>query len=1080
MTEHRPTPASATPPTAAGRLQLAPVIVALAVFFVASMGLLVWSHHRWDTLLRGSVVPLDRLAEVRRHALAAELFAERLIAGDRSVSASLVHAELDRSRIANTELLFGNGSLAGMYADTASDPALQVAAEAQMRALDTFRTAVAARLERPGGGAGAEMRAACRLLDTAANHVESVLVRDLARRRAEQHRIDALNVALVGALTLLLYMLLRRTDVRSNAAFKALADSESRLRAFSSGVPGVSFLLDADGRYLEVFGSELALLAAPREAVLGRTLHEVFPKDVADGFAGVIRAALDRRTTQIHEYRMVLAGGARWFEARVAPVGDTDRVVWISWDITARKDAEARLSDLTRLYGFLSQVNQSIVFANDRGTLFRRICAAAVAQGSFRAAWVDWLSDDRKQLVCVARAGMPLREEGAVTELPDESSWDTHPEAAALNHDRIGQVGDIATLRGSLEWRAAAIGAGLVGLAVIPVRRDGQPVAVLTLLAERVDPHDVDERTLLEEVGTDMSFAITQFAREEERRSAEQRVRLHAAALESTRDGVMVTDLETRIVSINRAFTEITGYTEDDVLGLTPSILRSGRHGPEFYGEIWNTLSRIGHWQGEIWNRRKNGEPYSQWMSISTVRDRDGHPTHYVSVLTDITKLKQTEERLHQLAHYDPLTSLPNRLLIASRLDHALAAAKRSGRRVAVLFIDLDNFKTVNDGLGHAVGDELLTAVAQRLSGRLRGSDTLGRLGGDEFLLVLEELVEPQEAAVVATHLLESLGQPFVLTGGHEIYIQASAGISLYPDDSDTAAGLISDADAAMYQAKRSGRSTYRFYTEALTAAANSRLMMETRLRRAFEQDEFELHYQPVVRVSDSRVIGFEALVRLCPPGMDPMSPASFIPLLEETGLIVTLGEWVLRKACLQGRAWLDAGILPGIIAVNLSPSEIRRGGVDERLRRVLEETGFPPQHLELEMTESGLMEQGEHAEAFLRSLKALGVRLSIDDFGTGYSSLAYLKRFPVDKLKIDRSFIRDIPDDRNGMQLTSTIIALARGLELNVVAEGVETQAQFDFLQAHACDAYQGWLFSPAVPASVAEAQFLRADHTV
>jgi len=474
-------------------------------------------------------------------------------------------------------------------------------------------------------------------------------------------------------------------------------------------------------------------------------------------------------------------------------------------------------------------------------------------------------------------------------------------------------------------------------------------------------------------------------------------------------------------------------------------------------------------------NRRKDGELYTQLMSVSGVADAAGRPAHYVSVFTDITRIKRTEAQLTHLAHFDPLTGLPNRFLTTFRLDHALEQAERAGHRLAVLFLDLDNFKTVNDGLGHATGDALLAAVARRLRARLRREDTLGRLGGDEFVLLLEHLEEPQRAAFVAEDLLEALSAPFSLGSGHDLYVQASIGISLYPDDGSRGEDLIRDADAAMYQAKRAGRNTFRFYTEALTAAASARLSMETRLRRALEQNEFELYYQPLVHLPDRHMMGAEVLARLCPPGLEPISPAVFIPLMEETGLIVALGEWVQREACRQGRAWLDAGYQLGCLAVNVSVSEIRRGGLGTRLKTILEETGFPPGQLEIELTESGLMEQGGRAEAFLQDLKAQGVRLSLDDFGTGYSSLAYLKRFPLDKLKIDRSFINDIPDDPNDVQLSATIIAMARNFGLTVLAEGVETEAQLGFLLGEGCDACQGYLFSPPVPAAEFERRFLR-----
>ena len=560
-----------------------------------------------------------------------------------------------------------------------------------------------------------------------------------------------------------------------------------------------------------------------------------------------------------------------------------------------------------------------------------------------------------------------------------------------------------------------------------------------------------------------------------EQHQADERLRLNAAMIKSIRDAVVVTDLVPRIEAVNPAFTDITGYAANEVLGRNPGMLKSGRHDRHFYQALWRELLERGIWQGEIWNRRKNGEIYPEWLSISTVRDAQGIPTHYVAVATDISQLKENEAQLERLAHYDPLTGLPNRLLLLSRIDRAVQHAQRYRTHVAVLYIDLDRFKTVNDSLGHPMGDELLMAVAKRLQERLRGEDTLGRLGGDELLVVLEDLREPRGAAQVARNILEAMAEPYILSGGQSIYTGVSIGISLYPDDSSDASELIRNADTAMYQAKALGRGTYHFYTGALTRAANERLELETRLRHALEQQQFFLQYQPLVRVTDGQVLGVEALVRWQPPGEAVIPPGRFIPVAEESGLIVPLGEWVLRTACAQARAWLDRGCSPGMLAVNLTVQELHRPGIAERVGAILRETGLPPERLELEITETGLMQQNDRAEGILNALKALGVRLAIDDFGTGYSSLAYLKRFAIDKLKIDRSFIRDIPEDRNDKELTATIVAMGHNLGLEVLAEGVETEAQLAFLRELGCDSFQGFLISP--PVSPAELEdFFRA----
>ncbi len=550
-----------------------------------------------------------------------------------------------------------------------------------------------------------------------------------------------------------------------------------------------------------------------------------------------------------------------------------------------------------------------------------------------------------------------------------------------------------------------------------------------------------------------------------ERIRGEDKSRLAATMFESTHEGVMITDAKGRILAVNQAFTRVTGYEEEEAVGHSPSLLRSGYHEPDFYAVIWRALDEAGHWQGEIWNRRKNGEVYPELLSISAVHDRHGAVCNYVGVFTDISQIKESEAKLAHLAHYDPLTGLPNRLLLSSRLQHALDQAQRQSDRVAILFLDLDRFKNVNDSLGHQAGDELLCAVTERLTRRLRGEDTLARLGGDEFVVLLERLHEPRDAAMVARSMLDALAEPFALARGHEVYIGASIGISVYPDDGDNVPQLIQHADVAMYQAKDQGRNAYGFYTQALTENANQRLEMETKLRRGLERNEFILHYQPQVSLSDGRLIGAEVLVRWQRKGEGLIPPNQFIPLAEETGLIVPLGEWVLREACSQWARWQREGHAPITLAVNISPRQFRQQDLAQVVDRVLAETGMPASALELELTEGALMHQGEDAEFTLRELKRLGVALAIDDFGTGYSSLAYLKRFPIDRLKIDQSFVRDISTDPNDSELVSTIIAMGRNLKLQVLAEGVETPEQLAFLVDKECDAYQGYLFSRPLP---------------
>jgi diguanylate cyclase (GGDEF)-like protein/PAS domain S-box-containing protein len=542
-----------------------------------------------------------------------------------------------------------------------------------------------------------------------------------------------------------------------------------------------------------------------------------------------------------------------------------------------------------------------------------------------------------------------------------------------------------------------------------------------------------------------------------------------ATVFENTKEGVMIADAANRVVAVNRAFVEITGYGADELIGRTPEVLRSSRQDEAFYRRIGEAIKEHGHWQGELWDRRKNGEDYPAWLSISVVKDDDGQVTHHVSVFSDITVLKESEARLDQLAHHDPLTGLPNRLLLNARAEHALARARRNEKQMAVLFLDLDRFKYINDTLGHPAGDLLLQQVAERLRKCVRDEDTISRLGGDEFTILLEELDDAGAASTVARKILGALSEKAVLFG-REVFVTCSIGISLYPRDGEDIVTLFKNADSALYRAKDQGRDTYQFYTEELTTLAVERLELENDLRHALETGELLVHYQPQVNLRSGRITGMEALARWQHPRRGLLMPADFIPLAEETGLIVPLGEWVLRTACFQAKAWLDAGLSTAPVAVNLSPRQFRQKDLVERIAGTLQESGLPPDHLELEITEGLVMFNVEASVTLMGRLKDLGVRFSIDDFGTGYSSLSYLKRFPIDKIKIHQSFVQNITTDPEDAAISSAIISLTHSMKRKAIAEGVETDAQREFLLSHHCDEIQGHHFSKPAPADVIE----------
>ncbi len=539
----------------------------------------------------------------------------------------------------------------------------------------------------------------------------------------------------------------------------------------------------------------------------------------------------------------------------------------------------------------------------------------------------------------------------------------------------------------------------------------------------------------------------------------DERLRLAGAVFEHALEGIMVTDTSGKIVMVNPAFEEITGYSAEESVGKPPRILGTSGADRAVGERIVRELEAAGRWSGEIWNRRRNGEIYPQWLNIGAARDAAGAVTHHVALFSDVTELRASEMRLEQLAQYDTLTGLPNRALLFTRLEQALAYARHSKTLGAVLFMDLDRFKTINDSLGHPIGDELLVAIARRLQTHVRAGDTFARLGGDEFILVVEGLTAAGDAATLAMEVADTLSEPFTLAGGSTLYASASIGISVFPEHGNDAAGLVRNADAAMYQAKEEGRATFRYYTPALTAAVNLRLEMETRLRGALDRSEFLLHYQAKYDAA-GKVTGVEALVRWQPHDRAMIPPNHFIPLAEDTGLIVPIGDWVLMAACKQARQWLDAGF-PTPIAVNLSNVQFRSKNLVRRVREILAESGLPPRLLELEITESAIMEPVHEAVAHLEALRELGVRLALDDFGTGFSSLASLKKLPLHVLKIDQSFVRGLPDDKSDTQIVRTIITMAENLGLTSVAEGVETAAQLSLLRELGCRSFQGYLLA-------------------
>ncbi len=795
--------------------------------------------------------------------------------------------------------------------------------------------------------------------------------------------------------------------------FEDIGQREERFRTIVTQVPGAVFRYRPDGA-IDFVSDAIEDIAGYTAAQLMRgTTHawvDLICPEERRMHRHAVREAVGEMRSYALEYRIVDASGTeRWVAENGQPQAGPDGLLWVDGiiaDISQRKHHEMRIEALlTEQSAILDNVMFGVMFVRRRRIVsVNRRC---------------------EELFGYEHGGMT----GSSTAIVFPSRYEFE-KAGERQYPAMSAGGDFSEER---HYR----------------RRDGSRFWAL-VSGCALDPLHPAEGSIW--VYADITA----------RKEAEEKLRLSATVLEHIADAVMVVDIEGVIVAVNPAFTQITGYAEAEALGQHSSLTRSERHDPAFYQAMQDELIASGFWRGELWRRRKNGEIYLEWLTLSAVRDTNALATHYVGVSRDITEVKRAQEKLDHLAHHDPLTALPNRLLFHDRLQHALLRAARRAEQLAILFIDLDRFKNVNDTLGHHIGDELLQQVAAQLSARLREGDTLARLGGDEFIVLLENVDGQYGATQVAEKLVGMFEQPF-LVASHELFVTCSVGVSLYPDDAQDLNMLIRNADVAMYQAKARGRNGYRFYAPSMTGEGIEKLRLETFLRRSIEKNEIFLNYQPQVEIDTGRLIGVEALVRWNHPELGLVAPARFIPLAEDSGYINQLGKWVLDEACRQMMRWQAQGLHVPKMAVNLSVKQFERGSMAGMVADILRETGLEPQRLQLEVTESVIMNTGD-ALGFINDLHAIGVGLAIDDFGTGYSSLAYLKQLPVQTLKIDRSFIKDIARDANDEAIAIAIIELGKSMHLSVIAEGVETQEQAAFLLRHGCRLAQGYFYSRPV----------------
>ena len=872
----------------------------------------------------------------------------------------------------------------------------------------------------------------------------------------------------VGFTGALLYLTLLRHNLRQARQRQEIKQQELLFRSLAQGIPDIVTVLDPDNRIVyQNEAGETVLGFSHGQLLQVKGLSLVHPEDVPLAQRILQDAFSHPEKFQEATLRIRHKDGA-WHSLRIKGRGLPDipqgpLAIFSGQDETERIRQEQHIRMLSRLYATLSGVNSAVIHATSGLALYEAICRVAVDAGEMPLAWVGVVDRQSHAVVPVAKAGAEIGCLEGIQISIDDIPAGRGPAGTAVREKRLRFINDVATDSSMEPWRDRLLQRDFRSCAALPLLQGNEVVAVFCLYSREPGFFDSQQVRLLEELAADISYCQDAIAKEAQRRQAEQELRKLSRAVEQGASGVFILDSRGRVEYVNPKFTQITGYTAEQCLGRGYRFLLPKAFDKALRRDIWHNLRAGKEWHGELTALRKEGTAYWSVLTFAPIRDEAEAITHYVGLVEDITELKETQSHLQHLTYYDPLTGLPNRAHFLDRTAQALASAQRSGSSAAVLFLDLDRFKNINDTLGYSAGNRLLQEAAGRLTANLRQEDTVARLTGDEFAVLLPRIGDPETPAETADRLLAVLASPFAIADT-PIYVSASIGIALFPADATDPDTLIQRADTALHEAKIQG-GRFHFFTPELNLRISRKLELEQALKRGLERREFLVHYQPQVKLQTGQVTGVEALVRWNRGGPELVPPAEFIPVAEETGLIEALGAFVLEQACADAKIWHSQHHLPLRVAVNLSGRQFQKDLL-ARISGILDRTQLDPRYLELELTDSILMGDAGDILSLLNSLKWLGITLSIDDFGTGYSSLSYLKRFPIDKLKIDQSFVHNMADDADARIITAAIIGMGHTLRLTVIAEGVEGEAQRRLLLEHGCDEAQGYYFARPMPA--------------